>query len=305
LPEQIVIGSGISYSIHLLSRLFEESPTIAFEEGGIAQVREIFDQNGFQIMDFPMHGNELFVNKMEEKNVHAIYMTPSHRPSGNPLPYSLRLQTLRWAYTNHAYIIEDDYDGEFRYSGKTIPSLQGLDQKGVVIYIGTFSKAFTPALRMNYMVLPIHLMKKLLSMEHLLSCPSRIDQLAMKLFIERGYWYRQIRRMRNIYRKKHYKLVQLIQMYLSTYVQIASDSAGLHIELIVKTECSAEKLVELALTEGVRVYSSQDKEMNRSTINPKIYLGFGGISMKDMESGVQLLRKAWASVHVAEKSEAN
>ncbi|WP_438348719.1 PLP-dependent aminotransferase family protein [Paenibacillus sp. FA6] len=295
-PNQIVIGSSISYSIHILTRLLGQPITVAFEQDGIAQVGDLFSQHGCHIVPFPLHDHQLSITGLEGQNIDAIYVTPSHRPTGNPLSYSIRQQMLQWANNHHTYIIEDDYDGEFRYTGKTIPSLQGLDHKGVVIYMGTFSKAFTPALRMNYMVLPLHLMERLHTMEHILSCPSRIDQLAMSLFIERGHWFRHIRRIRHVYRKKHEKLTQLLQQHFSDHIYIQGDSAGLHIELTVNTNCSATRLIELALFEGVHVYGSQHVGIVPSTSQPRIYMGFGGIDLKDMERGIQQLNKAWSQV---------
>ncbi|MDQ0877142.1 DNA-binding transcriptional MocR family regulator [Paenibacillus sp. V4I3] len=162
----------------------------------------------------------------------------------------------------------------------------------MVIYIGTFSKAFTPALRMNYMVLPHQLLPNLQSMERTLSSPSRIDQLAMALFMERGHWYRHIRRMRNTYRKKNEKMLKLIHAHLGSLVQIEGEGAGLHIELTVNRSCSAEKLKDLALAKGVRVYSSQQDEIPNNK-KPKIYLGFGSITITNMEIGIQLLKAAW------------
>jgi GntR family transcriptional regulator/MocR family aminotransferase len=294
-PEQIMIGTGISYSIQILSRLLEQPSSIAFEKAGIAQVGDIFQHHGFTIVPFPLHDHELSVTELERQHIRTIYVTPSHRPTGNPLPYAIRQQLLQWAYSNQAYIIEDDYDGEFRYSGLTLPSLQGLDQHGVVIYIGTFSKSLTPALRMNYMVLPMPLLNKLSSVERLLSGPSRIDQLAMKLFIERGHWYRHLRRIRHIYRRKHTQLIQLIHSCFPESIKIQGDNGGLHLELTVHTTCSAERLIELALDEGVRVYGAHHTDVHGRGEYPKIYLGFGGIRLEDMEQGILRLRKAWSA----------
>jgi GntR family transcriptional regulator/MocR family aminotransferase len=295
-PEQIIIGAGISYSLFLLSKLFEYSTTVAFEEASIAQVGSNFSQNGFQVTSFQFSDRTLNVADLEIKNVQILYVTPSHRPSSKPLTFSMRQQLLDWAITKHAYIIEDDYDGEFRYGGKTIPSLQGLDPKGVVIYIGTFSKAFTPALRMNYMVLPVRLLEKLHSIQNVLSCPSRMDQLAMKLFMERGHWYRHINRIRRTYRKKYELLTQLIKQYFSPAIQFEENDAGLHIELKVQTECDEATLIKLALAEGVRVYGPQMSEQKSNRGYSKIYLGFGGVRMGDMERGILLLKRAWSSV---------
>ncbi len=297
-PEQIVMGSGIQYSVHVLSKLLEGKSTVAFEEPGFAPVREAFISNGFRILSVPVHDRGLSVTDLEKIDAHAVYVTPSHQfPTGSILPYSARQQLLHWAYNRNAYILEDDYDGEFRYSGRPIPSLQGLDRRGVVVYIGTFSKVFSPALRMNYMVLPMALTHKLDSMAHSLSSPSRTEQLAMQLFMERGHWYRHIRRMRSVYRKKHQAIIRLIHEHFANRIQIMGESAGLHLELTVNCGCSVEELVELAAIEGVRVYGFQKMWLNsENTGNPKVYLGFGGISMNDMERGIQRLRVAWSSV---------
>ncbi|GGA01172.1 hypothetical protein GCM10008018_54430 [Paenibacillus marchantiophytorum] len=203
---------------------------------------------------------------------------------------------LQWAYKNNGYIIEDDYDGELRLSGKPVPSLQGLDKNGVVIYIGTFSKVFTPALRLNYMILPPSLLEKLQNLDYILSGPSRIDQWAMQLFISRGHWYRHLRRMRKLYRIKHDFLVQLLHRHLPASVRVEFSGSGLHIELSITTKISTEKLIELARNEGVLVYGGQDAQTHSDQNEAKIYLGFGGIKEKDMERGVLLLKKAWSEV---------
>lgn len=292
-PEQIVVGTGISYSILLLSRLLEGRSRVGFETPGIAQVRHVFVQNGFEIVPVSMHDIEQMEQEFTRTQIRFLYVTPSHRPTGDPLPYAARQRILQWANQNNTYIIEDDYDGELRLSGKPIPSLQGLDKNGVVIYIGTFSKAFTPALRVNYMVLPFELLEKLRSITPALSGPSRIDQWAMQLFMSRGHWYRHLRRMRKIYRLKRETLVRLLCSHMAGLFEVNPGSSGLHIELSMKADCDAEKLMELARKEGVLVYGSQDRSNN---VSPKIYLGFGGLNVKDMERGVLLLRKAWSSV---------
>ncbi|OMF37772.1 hypothetical protein BK133_04345 [Paenibacillus sp. FSL H8-0548] len=297
LPEQIVIGSGLSYSIQILSKLLDGVTSIAVEQAGIAQVRTIFQQHNLQVTPIPMDHNELITQKLESKSIRAIYVTPTHRPIGNPLSYSIRQQLLHWASCKIGYIIEDDYDGEFRYTGKTIPSLQSLDQQGTVIYIGTFSKAFTPALRMNYMVLPIQLMNKLQSLEYALASPSRIDQWAMQLFMERGHWSRHIRRVRQIYRKKLAKLMFCIEKYLSSYVQVSNVSAGLHAEITVKTKASTAELIKLAAAEDVHVYAPQDLSSLEGSY-PKLYIGFGGVTEAEIEQGIRLLAKAWSNPEV-------
>nr|WP_161601358.1 PLP-dependent aminotransferase family protein [Paenibacillus luteus] len=295
-PEQIVVGNGISYSIQLLSRLLEGETSVGIEKAGIAQVRQAFEQNGLHPIPVSMQTGKQLEEECSCHDLRTLYVTPSHRPTGEPLPYGIRQELLHWAAENKGYIIEDDYDGELRLSGKPIPSLQGLDKKGVVIYIGSFSKVFTPALRINYMVLPTKLLFKLQTLDKMLTPPSRIDQWAMQLFISRGHWYRHLRRMRKIYRLKHDALVQLIKDVMPDSVQVEASGSGLHLELSISANCSAEELIELARKEGVLVYGSQDLSGNTFGSKAKVYVGFGGVREKEMEIGLQLLRKAWMPV---------
>ncbi len=290
-PSRIIIGSGISYSLQLLSRLLGDHVNVGVEEHGIAQVRSYFTDHRFHIVPYSLDEEERWGEAFR-----ILYATPSHRPTGDPMPYVQRQQLLQWAYANQGYIIEDDYDGELRLSGNPIPSLQGMDKHGVVIYIGTFSKMFTPSLRMNYMVLPPELLDKLQTMEHTLTAPSRMDQWAMQLFISRGHWFRHIRRMRRIYRAKLETMVRLIRTHMPDSVRIGSSGSGLHIELSVKTEASADMLIALAREEGVLVYGSPDPHNRAISGNPKIYLGFGGVNESAMALGMQALRRAWSAV---------
>lgn len=298
LPEQIVIGSGIQYSIGILAKLFSNRHHIAFEEPGFAPVREQFKQNGFHLTPISIQDRGLSLEELDNSEAQAVYVTPSHQfPTGSVIPYTEREYLLNWARSRNAYIIEDDYDGEYRYFGKPFPSLQGLDRDGRVIYVGTFSKVFTPALRMNYMVLPMELLKKMRSMHYLLDSPSRIEQWAMQSFIEQGHWYRHIRRMRNTYRKKHHRFIELILTNFADQVEITGHSAGLHIQVTIKTRQPAEVLMKLAADEGVRVYDFHEMWMKPNHSGyPQIYMGFGGISERDMEIGIQLLRKAWRGI---------
>jgi GntR family transcriptional regulator / MocR family aminotransferase len=293
-PEQILIGTGLSYSIQLLFRLLGDH-NVGIEKSGIAQVRKIFIQNKFHLIPISMNETEPLEQELERSRIRNLYVTPSHRPSGDPLSYSLRQQMLQWAQQNKGYLIEDDYDGELRLYGKPIPSLQSLDQNGVVIYIGTFSKVFTPALRMNYMILPLPLMEKLLTFDHLLSPPSRIDQWAMQLFISRGHWYRHLKRIRKSYRLKQQALVQILNKYMPSHVQVEGSKTGLHIELSIKSSLGTEQFIQLARNHGVLIYGSQDTELQSTHGISKVYLGFGGISEKEMERGVRLLKRAWSS----------
>ncbi|XID96201.1 PLP-dependent aminotransferase family protein [Paenibacillaceae bacterium WGS1546] len=294
-PEQIIVGTGISYSIYLLSKLSGPSPGVAIEKPGIAQVRQIFARSGFRISPYSMPDSEDSDQKMPA-DIRMLYVTPSHRPSGEPLPYAARQRLLQWAYDRQVDLIEDDYDGELRLTGRPVPALQSLDSNGSVIYIGSFSKVFTPAVRMNYMVLPVRLLQKLHASNPFFSCPSRVEQWAMELLIARGHWYRHLRRMRKIYRHKRETLIRMIQNRMPDAVQIGGSGSGLHIELSISADVCAEELVGLARRQGVLVYGDQDDAIRLERGHPSVYLGFGGVNEHEMELGVQRLKQAWSAV---------
>lgn len=297
-PEQIVIGAGMAYSIGILTKLLTGIRRVAIEEPGYNLVRDQFMLNSCDILPIPLDEKGLSLTALEASSAQTVYVTPSHQfPTGSIMPYPERERLLEWAIARNAYIIEDDYDGEFRYLGKPIPSLQGLDDHGRVVYIGTFSKALTPALRINYMVLPQKLAERLSNMPYeVVFAPSRVEQWAMKSFIEQGHWYRHIRKVRNLYRKRHHHLIALIQSHLGKHVEITGQNAGLHIQLAVKQPKSSEELVRSAAEVGVKVYDFRKmwmKQKQHSAEYPKLYLGFAGLSMADMETGISLLQKAW------------
>lgn len=297
-PEQVVIGSGIAYSIGLIVHLLEGIARIAHEEPGYVQVREVLSLNGIHVLPIPVGVRGISLEALKASGAQAVYITPSHQlPTGAVIPYSEREYLLEWARTADAYIIEDDYDGEFRYSGKPISSLQSLDHYGRVIYMGTFSKAFTPAIRINYTILPMQLVQRLKEIRHILNAPSRVEQWAMTSFIEQGHWYRHVRKMRNTYQRKHQRLLELIKSHFSNQVTITGHSAGLHVRIELKTHLHTAELLKMAADYGVKVYDFRHSWINWVEPQyPEIYLGFASISESTMEEGILMLKKAWVNV---------
>ncbi|HEY2421840.1 MAG TPA: PLP-dependent aminotransferase family protein [Neobacillus sp.] len=295
-PDQIFIGNGIVNSINIISKLLQDRGSIAIEDPGYILARNQFLLNEWHVTPIPVNESGLMVEKLECHSIDAVYVTPSHQfPTGSIISYTKRERLLNWASKHNAFIIEDDYDSEFRYKGKPISSLQGLDSLGRVIYIGTFSKVFTPALRINYMVLPITLLDKMKEISsEINSVPSRIDQWAMSSFIEKGQFYRHIRKVRNVYRKKHHFLVETIREHLGRYVEIKGEYAGIHLQLVIKTHQSVYILIEKAELYGVMVHHFQNMWMDENKEEfPTLYMGFAALSEKEMEKGILLLKEAW------------
>lgn len=291
-PEQIFITAGTQASIALICRLLAlGEKTVAMEEPGYSGVRSVFEDEGCYIDSVPLQKDGLSVDHIEMSKAKAVYVTPSHQfPYGMILSISKRMRLLKWAYQTGGYIIEDDYDGEFRYQGQPIPSLKSLDEEEKVIYLGTFSKSFLPSIRLSYIVLPSTLMvqysRKFAAYNQSVS---PIIQRAMTLFMQSGEFERHIRRMRKLYQRKHQALLKSIDQYMGTKVEIVGEKSGLHILLKLKGISTIE-LIEKGLQKGVKVYSPLGFWLNPNLDSHSfIMLGFGGLSMEEIEEGVRII----------------
>lgn len=214
------------------------------------------------------------------------------------MPVGQRQQLLQWAKKRNGIIIENDYDGEFRYNVHPTPSLQGMDRDRCVVYIGNFSKAFSPALRLDYTVLPRQLLGRYLEAFQAYPSPvSRHLQRSMQLFMQKGYWEKHVRKMRTVYHRKHDTLLRSIQTYMPREVRVLGQSAGLHILLEVDTSRTEKELIEQARASDVRVYPSGHNWANDPTnVRPRIIVGFGGVEEQDIAEGISRLAEAWFSL---------
>lgn len=199
------------------------------------------------------------------------------------------------AEDKNRYIIEDDYDSEFRYSGKSIPALQSMDLGGKVIYLGTFSKSLMPSIRISYMVLPRPLLqqyKEKLSFYNS-SSVSRIDQHILAQFLKKGDFERHLNRMRKIYRRKLERVLELLKPYQDK-LSIIGGHSGLHIVLMVNNGMDEKELVRRAGDEAIKVYPLSTYSFEKEQENPpNIVFGFAGIPEGELEDAVQLLLKCW------------
>jgi GntR family transcriptional regulator / MocR family aminotransferase len=294
-PEQIVIGAGTQYLLWLLSLILRKGQVVGFENPGYHRARITFEHNGLLTVPIELDENGIDINQLQKSRANHVYVTPSHQfPYGMIMPVSRRLELLQWAHQQNGYIIEDDYDGEFRYKGRPIPSLQGLDKFSRVIYLGTFSKALIPSIRLNYMVLPPALLE-IYQEEFAIykQTVSRLHQQTLYLFMKKGHWETHLNRMRTLYRKKQQKLLTAIHQFMGRNVEIIGEHSGLHILLRMNTELSEEKLVQQAKEYGVKVYPSSVYKQGIKKTDAEILLGFGGLSEAEIEKGIETLSRAW------------
>lgn len=298
-PEQIVVGAGNDYLLMILEKLLGEDAGIAMENPTYKRAFRIFQSFGYRIEIAGMDQNGMKAEELYGKQVKAAYVMPSHQyPCGVTMPIGRRMELLKWAgEEEERYLIEDDYDSEFRYKGKPIPSLQGADTGGNVIYVGTFSKAIAPAIRVSYMVLPPRLLKRYREECYFYSSTvSRIDQRILNEFIRDGYFERYLNKTRKIYREKHDILLQELKPLLKRF-RISGEDAGLHLLLSLRDKSITEQeLVGRAKESGVRVYAFSEARVVQGAEagNPTVILGYGGLRKEEIMEGIAKLKQVWS-----------
>ena len=300
-PDQIVVGAGTDYLFMLLEKILGRHIPIAMEEPTYERAYRIFQSFAYEITAIPVDGSGMNVEKLRKSGARLAYVMPSHQyPTGIVMPIGRRMELLRWAMEEpDRYLIEDDYDSEFRYRGKPIPSLQASDSVGKVIYLGTFSKSIAPAIRVGYMVLPARLLE---SYRNNCGCyastVSRIDQRILDEFIRDGYFERYLNKMRKIYKEKHDYLLTLLHPFEKGF-RISGENAGLHLLLASKKNVAEEELLLTAEKEGIRIYGMsqacmEGQEIEKSFHNT-VLLGYGALEKTELKAGIELLKKAWSA----------
>lgn len=209
------------------------------------------------------------------------------------MPLARRQALLAWGRERAAVIIEDDYDGDLRYEGGSLAALQGLDDDGRVVYLGTFSKVLFPALRLGYLVLPRALNRPFVQAKDLVDRgASTLTQAAVADFLTEGHFERHLRRLRRLYGEKRRVLVEALDSYLGNRVRYSTVAAGLHVMLFPTTDLDETQLVDEAAARGVRVYAGAPFYLERPA-PPSILLGFSGLGEAEIIEGVRRLADAW------------
>ena len=295
--KQIIISSGMEYCLSLLCQLIRDDfHNIALEDPGYIGAKDIFINNGYNVTPISLEEDGINLDELENSSAKIVYVTPSHQfPTGTVMPIAKRLKLLDWAIRNNGLIIEDDYDSELRYNSKPIPSIQSIDSKGVVVYVGTFSKAFSPSLRLNYMVLPETWLEKYHKRFKMyqVSVPL-IQQKIIQQFMHLGHFDRHLRKINLINKRKHDILVHAIQEFMVDNVIIHGRNAGLHILLEFNNGLNEKELILRAKNHGVKVYPVSMFWMREDNYpNNMVLLGFGGMPECDIVQGIKVLKEAW------------
>ncbi len=294
-PSQIVIGAGNDYLQMLLSRMLGTERRIAMESPGYRHAYDIFQRLGYDCCTVSMDRYGMDVRELQKSGADMAYVMPSHQyPMGIVMPVRRRQELLQWAVMKEErYIIEDDYDSEFRYIGKPIPSLQGSDTCQKVIYIGTFSKSIMPSLRISYLVLPMRLLERYEQVGRSFSCTvSRTDQKMLQLFMERGYFERHLNKMRALYRSKHDILLGELRR-MKGIKRIFGERSGVHLLVQMEDKRTEQELTDCAGQAGIRVYPLSEYCLDDRTCETMMLLGYATMKEEEIRTAAGLLERSW------------
>lgn len=298
-PEQIVVGAGSEYLTGLIIQLLGRDNAYGVENPGYSKIYEIFSANTSRVFPIPMDEKGASAEAITGFGINVLHVTPSHHfPLGIVMPVSRRQELLRWANSREdRYIIEDDYDSEFRYAGRPIPTLQSMDKNGRVIYINTFTKSLAPSMRISYMVLPEPLCRRFAARLGFYSCTVPVfEQLTLAKFMENGHFDRHINRMKKIYRQRRDILSKKIsESKLGDFVKISGCDAGMHLLLTVENGMKQNELLASAAKEGVKVYGLSEYYSFPVANMPEnvIVAGFSGLNEHQLVKGAEALERAW------------
>ena len=297
-PEQIVIGAGSDNLLFMLSYILPDAFALAVENPLYNHAHALFSRLGHGLSTVPVEPGGICLSALPDRDQVLVYTTPSHQyPLGFAMPIGQRTALLRWSSQGtQRYIIEDDYDSEFRYSSRPIPSLQSIDSGGRVIYLGTFSRSVAPALRISYMVLPPELLARFRQeYRGYSSTVSGFEQAVLREFMASGHFETHVNRMRIYYRARRQCLVDALWP-VRPMLDILGEPAGHHLTLRVKNGMDEAALTASAARCGVRVYPVSPYFLGdvfpeyRSTV----LLGFGGLTDSQIRTGAELLYQAWS-----------
>ena len=291
--DQIVVGAGLEYLLNVLVQVLPETSVYGLEDPGYAAAWQVLRNHGRAIRMIPLDDSGLREDSLRESGATVAFVTPSHQfPMGCTMPVGRRAALLAWAgESKDRFIVEDDYDSEFRYASRPIPAMQSLDDGDKVIYIGTFSRSIAPSIRVAYLVLPRQLLP---AYEQRLgfaaSTVSRFEQQTLAAFLQRGLYARHLRRAANLYRKKQQSLLE--ELAKIPGARVSGAQAGLHFLLTVPGK-SEEWLVRQAEAAGIPVRGLSTYRREYPCPESTLVLGFAGLELEQIPDAARALREAF------------
>jgi GntR family transcriptional regulator/MocR family aminotransferase len=294
-PDNIIVAAGTDVLYNLIIQLLGRDFIYALEDPGYNKLGLICRACGAQTAYIPLDRYGLSLRALEESGAKVAHISPAHHyPTGIVMPISRRRQLLRWADRQGGFLIEDDYDSEFRFSGRPIETMQSIDTGGRVIYINTFSKSISPSARISYMVLPDTLKDMFSEKLGFYSCtvPS-IDQYSLAQFIDGGYFEQHLARMKTYYKNLRGQVIAAIdELPFRKKLTISEQHSGLHFLLKVSTSLSDEDLIACAEALGVRIscLSQMTHRGDERRFDHTLIVNYSGVTPEQLEHFIELMR---------------
>lgn len=289
-PQQIIVGSSTEQLLSIITDMISDSKYM-IEDPLYKQVRNLLKRKHVPFEFIPVTQNGIDIEQIKKTDYDVVYITPSHQfPTGVIMDLKRRTQLIKWASDkSNRFIIEDDYDSEFRYGGRPIPALQSLDNSDSVIYVSTFSKSISPSLRVAYAVLPknlITLYQKKTNIEG--GTVPRHTQYMLSRFMNEGHFERHLNRMRKIYRTKRDHILKQLRKYPETFA-ISGELTGMHFILTVTNGLSIEDCISRIKEGDIDIKPLSHYRFKKTDNKPHFVLGFGGINTEDTEDHINAL----------------
>ncbi|MFR6009943.1 MAG: PLP-dependent aminotransferase family protein [Christensenellales bacterium] len=298
-PSQVIIGAGTEYLYSRLIQLFGRKSTFGFEESSFDKLSTICTVYGNPYNFIPIDESGLIVDELKKSATDIVHVSPSnHFPTGIVMPIKRRLELMEWAYeSDNRYIIEDDYDSEFRYKGKYIAPIYTEDVNNKVIYMNTFSKTMVPSLRISYMVLPVDILERYKETMSFYSCTvSSFEQYALARFISGGYFERHINRIKNYYKKLRVQIINAIrESSIGEISEIVEHHSGTHFLLKVKTDLSEEEINEKCLENDLHIltYADYIKDDTDSDKSMTLVINYAGINPERIDDVIKRIERVF------------
>lgn len=293
-PDQIIIGAGTEYLYGLLIKLLGNDKIYCIENPGYTKLKQIYETNNAVCNFANLDENGIMVEDLIRSKAQIAHISPNHHfPTGITMPVSRRYELLAWAKeTENRYIIEDDYDSEFRQKGNPIPTMQSIDDYEKVIYMNTFSKSLTSTIRISYMILPEHLANLFYKKLSFYSCTvSTFEQYTLASFISEGYFEKHINRMRLHYGRKRTEILnQLEEVFTNEDCKIIEHDSGLHFILELNTLLTDQEIKDKLKDKGIKIRSISDYEMSSKKNLHQFILNYSNINTDDLKNALKIIK---------------
>ncbi len=294
-PNQIVLGAGTEYLYGLLIKLLGDDKVYAVENPGYRKITQIYESSGVKVCRVEMDDSGVKVSQLRTKKAEIAHISPTHHfPTGITMPVKRRREMLEWADEEEGrYIIEDDYDSEFRLKGKPIPPLMNMDENGKVIYINTFSKSLASTIRISYMVLPEKLANEFYQRLYFYSNTiSTFEQYTLAEFISRGYFEKHINRMRLHYGRRRKEILDIIsETFDESELRVIENDSGLHFILELSTLRSDREIEESLLEKGINISAVSDFEVSAQNADShRFILNYSGLDIEGLKPALKILK---------------